>query len=109
MWSERGCRSRFHYNCDAGNEKFGGEHPPGFRGRRRGMGRGKDRGRGRGGRKQGSDGDKSDGPKDDRVKCKRCGDVGHKAIGCPGQMCGVCGRKGHAADICANAILILAC
>ena len=51
------------------------------------MGRGKDRGRGRGGRKQESDGDKSDGPKDDNVKCKRCGDVGHKAVRCPGQMC----------------------
>ena len=89
---------------DAGNEKFGGKYPPGFRGRRRGMGRRKDRGRGRGGRKQGNDGDKSDDPKDDSVKCKRCGDVGHKAVRCPGKLCGVCGGKGHADDICANVV-----
>ena len=72
------------------------------------MGRGKDRGRGRGGRKQASDCDKSDSPKDDSVKCKRCGDVGYKAVQCPGQLCGVCGSKGHAADICANVVSILA-
>ena len=94
---------------DAGNEKFGGKYPPGFRGRRRGMGRRKDRGRGRGGRKQGSDGDKSDDPKDVSVKCKRCGDVGHKAVRCLRQLCGVCGGKGHADDICANVVSILAC
>ena len=94
---------------DAGNEKFGGKYPPGFRGRGRGMGRGKDRGRGRGGRKQGSDSDKSGDPKDDSVKGKRCGDVGHKAVRCPGQLCGVCGGKGHADDICANVVSILAC
>ena len=58
------------------------------------MGRGKDRGRGRGGRKQGSDGDKSDGSKDDSVKCKRCSDVGHKAVRYPRQLCGVCGGMG---------------
>ena len=73
------------------------------------MGRGRDRGRGRGGRKQGSDGDKSDGPKDDSVKYKRCGDVGRNAVRCPGQLCGVCGGKEHAADICANVVSILAC
>ena len=96
---------------DAGNEKFSGKsnYPPGFRGRRRGMGRGKGRGRGRGGRKQGSDDEKSDGPKDDSVKCKRCGDARHKAVRCPGQLYGVCGGKGHAADICANVALVLAC
>ena len=94
---------------DAGNEKFGGKYPPGFRGRGRGMGRGKDRGRGRGGRKQGSDSDKSGDPKDDSVKGKRCGDVGHKAVRCPGQLCGVCGGKGHADDICANVVFVLAC
>ena len=81
--------ANYAFITDAGNEKFGGKYPPGFRGRRRGMGRGKDRGRGRGGRKQGSDGDKSNGPKDDSVKCKRCGDVGHKAVRRPGQLCGV--------------------
>ena len=40
-----------------------------------------------------------------RSMAKRYGDVGHKAVRCPGQLCGVCGGKGHAADICANAVL----
>ena len=43
------------------------------------------------------------------MKCKRCGDVGHKAVRRPGQLCGVCGGKSHAADICANVVSILAC
>ena len=43
------------------------------------------------------------------MKCKRYGDVGHKAVRCPGQLCGVCGGKGHAADICANVVSAFAC
>ena len=43
------------------------------------------------------------------MKCKSCGDVGHKAVRCPGQLCGVCGGKGHAAYICANIVLVVAC
>ena len=41
-------------------------------------------------------------------KCKRCGD-GHKTVQCPEQTCGVCGGKGHAAEICANVASVLAC
>ena len=100
--------------ADTGNEKFDGKryYPSGSRGRGRGMGRGKNRGRGRGEQGQRIGGDKSDGTKDgngkvdsssSNVKYKRCGDDEHKAVRCPGQLCGVCGGKGHAAEICANA------
>ena len=43
------------------------------------------------------------------MKCKCCGDVGHEEVRCPGQLCGVCVGKGHAADICADAVSVLAC
>ena len=106
--------------ADAGNEKFGGKshYPSGFRGHRRGMGREGNRGRGRGARGQIIYGDKSDGTKDCNgkvdslpasVKCKRCSDDGYRAVRCLRQLCGVCGGKGHVAEICANIVSVLAC
>ena len=52
---------------------------------------------------------KADNAKSDSVKCKRCGKTGHKSVRCPGQVCGVCGGKGHSAEICANVVTVLAC
>ena len=41
--------------------------------------------------------------------CKRCGDDGQKTVRCPDQLCGVCGGKGHVAEICVNVVSVLAC
>ena len=41
--------------------------------------------------------------------CKRCGDSGLKTVKCPDQGCGVCGGKGHAPEICDNAVSVFAC
>ena len=81
-------------------------------------------GRGRGGhggqcrgRNGGEKDDKSDDTKDGNgkvgsshtiVKCKRCGDDRQKAVRCLGQLRGICGGKGHPAEICAN-VSVLAC
>ena len=77
---------------------------------------------GRGDRCQGGNGRENDYKSDDTkdgnrkvdsspasVECKRCGDDGHKPVRCPGQRCGVCGGRGHAAEICANIVSVLAC
>ena len=63
-------------------------------------------GRGRGGRRNHKDGEeeeqhratsgmagggKADSAKGISVKCKRCGETGHKSVCCPDQTCGVCG------------------
>ena len=42
--------------------------------------------------------------------CNRFGEAGHKTVRCPGQVCSVCGGKGHSAKICANnAVTVFAC
>ena len=43
------------------------------------------------------------------MKCKRCGETGHKSVRCPDQVCNVCGGKGHAPEICGNNVTALAC
>ena len=88
----------------------------------RGRGKGRE-GRGRGGRRKPNDGEgdqqkvgssrdgevKADKEKGGNAKCKRCGKTGHKSVRCPDQICGVCGGKGHSAEVCANAVTALAC
>ena len=43
------------------------------------------------------------------ARCNRCGEVGHKTMGCPGQVCSVCGGKDHSAKVCANVVPVFAC
>ena len=109
--------------ADAGSSgKTGGRSIP--RGARRRGGRG--RGVGVGGR-GGNGGDKSgekkdgqttntnasDGNVDDgkggNARCNSCGEVGHKTVRCPGQVCSVCGGKGRSAKVCANVVAVFAC
>ena len=40
-----------------------------------------------------------DGKKGGDARCSRCGEAGHKTVRCPGQVCSVCGGKGHSAKI----------
>ena len=54
-------------------------------------------------------GGKADREKGGIAKCKRCGETGHKSIRCPDQICGVCGGKGHSAEVCAISVTVLAC
>ena len=42
------------------------------------------------------------------MKYKRCGDDGYKPVQCPGQLCEVCGGKGHAVESSANLASVLA-
>ena len=87
-------------------------------------GRGKRREcRGRGRRRKSNDGEdyqqkvassrdgggKADKEKGGNAKCKRCGETAHKSVRCPDQICGVCGGKGHSAEVCANVVAVLAC
>ena len=88
----------------------------------RGRGKGRDS-RGRGGRRNPNDGEddqqkvsssrdgggKADREKGGNAKCKRCGETRHKSVRCPDQICGVCGGKGHSAEVCANVVTVLAC
>ena len=88
----------------------------------RGRGKGRE-GRGRGGRRNYKDGEeeqqkvassragggKADREKGGSAKCKRCGETGHKSVRCPDQICCVCGGKGHSAEVCVNAVTVLAC
>ena len=37
------------------------------------------------------------------------GDVGHKSVGCPRQVYGLCERKGNSANICANTVTVITC
>ena len=53
-------------------------------------------------------GGKADREKGGNAKCKRCGETGHKSVRCPDQICGVCGGKGHSAEVCANVVAVLA-
>ena len=48
------------------------------------------------------------GDKRGNTKCNRCGEVDHKTVSCPGQVCGVSGRD-HLAEICANIGTALVC
>ena len=43
------------------------------------------------------------------MKCKHCGETGHKFVCCPDQVCNVCSGKGHAPEICDNNLTALAC
>ena len=43
------------------------------------------------------------------MKCKRCGETGHKSVRCPDQVWNVYGGKGHAPEICGNNMTALAC
>jgi hypothetical protein len=100
--------------ADAGGRHGGKNSPPSARGR--------GKGRGRGGRRKRdgeddqqkvassrTDGARADSGKGGNVKCKRCGETGHKSVRCPDQICGVCGGKGHSAEVCANVVTVLAC
>ena len=100
--------------ADAGARHGGKNSPPSARGR--------GKGRGRGGRRKRdgeddqqkvassrTDGARADSEKGGNVKCKRCGETGHKSVRCPDQICGVCGGKGHSAEVCANVVTVLAC
>ena len=88
-----------------------------------GRGRGKGReGRGRGGRTKPIDGEhdqqkvassragggKADREKGGNPKCKRYGETGHKSVRYPDQICGMCGGKGHSAEVCTNVVTVLA-
>ena len=108
--------------ADAGSfGKTGGRSTPRGARNRGGRGRGGRGGRGgNGGEKSGqkkdgqtininaSDGN-VDGGKEGNVRCNRCGEVGHRTVRCPGQVCSVCGGKGHSAKICANVVTVFAC
>lgn len=37
---------------------------------------------------------------------KRCGKAGHKSVKCPDKVCGVCGGKGRAVEVCANIVSV---
>ena len=88
----------------------------------RGWGKGRE-GRGQGGRRKPNDGEddqqkvassrdgggKADREKGGNAKCKRCGETGHKSVHCLDQICGVCGGKGHPAEVCAKVVTVLAC
>ena len=50
-----------------------------------------------------------DGDKEGSTTCNHCGKVGHNTVRCPGHVCGVCGRKDHSAEICANVVTVLTC
>ena len=50
-----------------------------------------------------------DGGKGGNARCNRCGEVGHKMVRRPGQMCSICGGKGHSAKICANVVTVFTC
>lgn len=64
-----------------------------------------------------NEGEKGRGKKDDNaivnssanIKCKRCGDAGHKTERFPDKVCGDYGAKGHTAWICANVVRIFMC
>ena len=108
--------------ADAGSSgKTGSRSTPRGARNRGGRGRGGRGGRGEnGGEKDGekkdgqttnsnaSDGN-VDGGKGDNARCNRCGEVGHKTVRCSGQVCSVCGGKGHSAKICANVVILFAC
>ena len=55
-----------------------------------------------------SDGNVDD-DKEGNARCNRYGEVGHKTVRCPGQVCSVCGGKGYSAKICANVVTVFAC
>ena len=106
--------------ADAGG-RLGRKHHSSSSARGRGKGR---EGRGRGGRRNHKDGEeeephkaasgkagggRADSAKGNSAKCKRCGETGSKSVSCPDQVCGVCGGKGHKAEVCANVVTVLAC
>ena len=88
----------------------------------RGRVKGKE-GRGRGGRRNHKDGeeeqqkaassraagDKADKDKGSSAEWKNGGETVHKSVRCPDQVCGVCGGKGHSAEVCAKVVTVLAC
>ena len=104
--------------ADAGG-RYGGKNSSSST---RGRGKGRE-GRGRGGRRKPNDGEddqqkmassrdgggKAVREKGGSAKCKRCGETGHKSVRCPDKICGVCGGKGHSAEVCANVVTVLAC
>ena len=49
-----------------------------------------------------------DSAKGGNARCNRCGEVGHKTMRCPGQVCSVCGGKRHSAKICSNVVSVFA-
>ena len=81
--------------------------------RLRGKGRGEHKTRGEEKQDKGSggkpDGGKPDSSQGTSAKCERCGEAGPMTVRCPDQICGVCGGKGHSAEICANVDTVLAC
>ena len=99
--------------------KTGGRSTPRGAESRGGRGRGGHGGRGRNGGEKGgekktptninaSDGNVDCG-KRGNARCNSCVEVSHKTVRCPGQMCSVCGRKGHLAKIYANVVTVFAC
>ena len=50
-----------------------------------------------------------DGGKGGNARCSCYGEAGHKTVRCPGQVCSVCGGKGHSAKTCANVVTVFAC
>ena len=102
--------------ADAG-ERLGGKHYSPSSARGRGKGR---EVRGQGGRRNHKDGEKEQHKtvsgkagggraEGNSAKCKRCGETGNKPVRCLDQICGVCGGKGHSAEVCANGVTIPAC
>ena len=55
-----------------------------------------------------SDGN-GDGNVGGNARCNRCGEVGHRTVRCPGQVCSVCGGKDHSAKNCSNVVAVFAC
>ena len=43
-------------------------------------------------------------PRGKSTKFKRYGKTGHKPVRCLDQVCGVCGGKGHSAEVCAKVL-----
>ena len=106
--------------ADAGG-RLSGKHYSSSSARGRGKGR---EGRGRGGCRNHKDGEeeeqhtaisgkagggKVDSVKGNSAKYKRCGETGHTSARCPDHVCGVCGGKGHSAEVCTNVVTVLAC
>ena len=95
--------------------RLGGKHYSSSSARGRGKGRESHR---RGGRRSHKDGEEEQqkaasgrarGGKADRengvsTKGKRCGEMGHKSVRCPIQICDVCGGKCHSTEVCANVV-----
>ena len=50
-----------------------------------------------------------DGGKGDNARSNRCGEVDHKTVRCPRQVCSVSGGKGHSAKVCASVVTVCAC